>query len=306
MQESRWLRIVYYLLDKGHATAYELAEEFEVSTRTIYRDIDVLSDAGIPVYAEPGRNGGIYLMSEFILDRSILSEKEQQDVLTALQSINAILYSHDNATWNKLSAFFHISLENWLEVDFSRWGDKKGDNKKFDSLKSAVLYHKKVKILYASSYVTVREGVIQPLKLMYKSRGWYLKAFCQEKQEYRLFKLTRILEYTVLNEMFVPQFFPVQQDTLQQEYNQIILRFPKEMAYRVYDEFDITQIERQDNGDLLVSAKMPEDDWLISFLLSFGTQVEIIEPEYLRESIAEQARCIYEKIKQGKGCEKLH
>lgn len=88
MQEGRLFRIVYYLLDKGRATAPELAKHFEVSVRTIYRDIDILSGAGIPIYAETGRNGGIYLMKGVVLDKTVLSDEEKQEILLAIQSMN--------------------------------------------------------------------------------------------------------------------------------------------------------------------------------------------------------------------------
>ena len=135
MQESRLFKIVYHLLDKGRATAPELAEKFEVSVRTIYRDIDALSSAGIPVYAETGRNGGIHLMNDFVLDKAVLSEEEKQEILTALQSINYTQHISGSQTLQKLSAIFHLSSENWLEVDFSRWGNKGSDNEKFELLK---------------------------------------------------------------------------------------------------------------------------------------------------------------------------
>ena len=218
MQESRLFKIVYHLLDKGQATAPELAEKFEVSVRTIYRDIDALSGAGIPVYAETGRNGGIHLMNDFVLDKAVLSEEEKQEILTALQSVNSTNNIGSNQTLQKLSAIFHISSEDWLEVDFSRWGNKGTDNEKFEWLKSAIIYQ-----------------------------------------------------------------------------NTIVLRFPKNMSYRVYDEFDKTMVSKKENGDLIVSAQMPEDEWLIGYLLSFGTQVDIIEPAYLKDIVAEQAQKIYEK-----------
>lgn len=300
MQESRLFKIVYYLLDKGQATASELAEKFEVSVRTIYRDIDALSGAGIPVYAEAGRNGGIHLMSDFVLDKAILSEEEKQEILLALQSINIVQNTDNSQALQKLSAVFQLNSKNWLEVDFSRWGEKECDNKKFDLLKSAVIHCKNVKICYANSYGTVSERIIQPLKLIYRAKAWYLKAFCTEKQELRMFKLNRILDFEILNKSFCYCNFPKSTETSEEdekEYPTITLRFPKEMAYRVYDEFDKTQVQQQPNGDFLVSAKIPEDAWLIGFLLSFGTQVDILSPASLKEILAEQAKLIYEKNK---------
>lgn len=297
MQESRLFKIVYHLLDKGQATAPELAEKFEVSVRTIYRDIDALSEAGIPIYAEAGRNGGIHLMSDFVLNRAVLSEDEKQEILTALQSINTAKNSQNSQTLQKLSGMFQLNSENWLEIDFSRWGNQSFDNEKFELLKSAIFQCKTVKIQYANSNKILSERIIQPLKLVYKSMAWYLKAFCTEKQDWRVFKLNRIIDLTLLNEHFQRREFPESTDSPQEEYHQITLRFPKEMAYRVYDEFDKTQVQQQANGDFIASAAMPQDSWLIGFLLSFGTQVEIISPAYLREVVAEQAKLIYEKYK---------
>lgn len=297
MHESRLFKIIYYILDKGKVTAPELAEKFEVSVRTIYRDIDALSGAGIPIYAETGRNGGIHLMNNFVLDKAILSMEEKQEILTALQSIKTTQNFCNNQTLQKLSAIFNINTENWLEVDFSRWGSSCSDNKKFEQLKSAILHQKCVKITYASSYEEVIERIVQPLKLTYKSMSWYLKAYCTLKKDYRIFKLTRIINMEVLFDEFSYKEFPELENSPKQTYKKIVLKFPKEVSYRVYDEFDITQVEIQANGDLIVSTEMPEDAWLIGYLLTFGTQVDIIEPIYLKNILAEQARKIYEKNK---------
>ncbi len=297
MQESRLFKIVYYLLDKGQATAPQLAEEFEVSVRTIYRDIDALSGAGIPIYAEAGRNGGIHLMNDFVLDQAVLSEEEKQEILTALQSINTTQNISSSQTLQKLSAIFNLSSENWLEVDFSRWGNKGADHEKFELLKSAVIHQKCVKITYASSYGEVSERIICPLKMSYKSMSWYLKAYCMQKQDYRIFKLTRMIDFQVLADGFSNYSFPEAEEESEQNYHTVVLHFPRNMAYRVFDEFDITQVTRKENGDFIVSVKMPEDEWLIGYLLSFGTQVDIIEPAHLKEIVARQAKKIYEKHK---------
>lgn len=297
MQESRLFQIVYYLLDKGRATAPELAARFEVSVRTIYRDIDALSGAGIPVYAEAGRNGGIRLMDGFVLDQAVLSEGEKKEILAALQSTQITRDAGESQTLQKLSAMFHLSSENWLEVEFSRWGNQESDKEKFEILKTAVVHCRQVRIRYAGSDGSVGERTIQPYKLVYKSKAWYLKAFCMEKQDMRTFKLNRILDYELLEDHFVRRSFLAEPEDDGEAYPLVTLRFPKEMAYRVYDEFDKTEIVRQENGDLTVSARIPEGAWLTSFLLSFGTQVEILSPAYLREHIAEEAKSIYEKNK---------
>lgn len=297
MSDSRLFKILYYLLDKKHATAPELADKFEVSPRTIYRDMEALSSAGIPIYTEPGRNGGICLLHDFILDRALLSEKERQEILTALQSISAAGYPSGKDILTKLSALFNVNTGNWLEVDFSRWGKSAYDNSKFEMLKTAVIQHREVKIIYENMNSERSRRIVQPLKLSYKSKEWYLKAFCLEKQDFRIFKLNRILSLELLEQTFVSRPYPETKDCFQRTYPQIVLFFSKEIAYRVYDEFDETQIEHLKNGGLIARAEMPVDAWLIGYLLSFGPQVEIIEPKHLRQILAEQAKEIYEKYK---------
>ena len=130
MQESRLFKIIYYLMENGKSTAPELAEKLEVSIRTIYRDIDIISSVGVPIYVTTGRNGGIQIDDSFVLDRLILSDKEKEDIITALKSVS-IVDDHNSDTLSKLSAIFNTKNEDWLEVDFSRWGNKAQDNTMF-------------------------------------------------------------------------------------------------------------------------------------------------------------------------------
>ena len=296
MSDSRLFRILYYLLDKGGATALELAKKFEVSTRTIYRDVEVLSGSGIPIYTEQGRKGGIYLLPGYTLNKALLSEQERREVLTAIQSMSATGYHSGEETLKKLSAFFHINMGDWIEIDFSRWGKSTGDNTKFEILKIAVIQHREITIIYENTSGKRTKRTVQPLKLSYKSKEWYLKAFCLERQDFRLFKLNRIMQLELSEQTFVPMPYPQQEDNPQQTDLSIVLLFSKEMAYRVYDEFDETQINHKQNGDMIVSAKMPVNDWLVGYLLSFGTQVEVMEPVYLREILAAQVEELYKKL----------
>lgn len=296
MKESRLFKILYYILENGRVTAPQLAEEFEVSVRTIYRDIDVLSSAGIPIYVTTGRNGGIQILENYVLDRSLFSDKEKQEILAALQGISLVNSAYEKELLTKLSALFQIRPDHWFEVDFSRWGAKAQDRSTFELLKAAVISRMAVRILYVNSRGEKRRRKIYPLKMTYKSKDWYLKAYCACRSDFRLFKVSRIIESELLSEEFAPMEYPVSEET-PKKYNRIVLGFPKEMAYRVYDEFEAGDITEIKSGDLLVSSEMPEDQWLIGFLLSFGTQVTVIKPAYLRKVLSDEAKKIYEKNK---------
>lgn len=297
MKESRLFKIIYFILEKGRVTAPELAEKFEVSVRTIYRDVDVISSAGIPIYVTTGRSGGIQILDNYVLDKAFFSDKEKHDILSALQSLSVIDNTYERELLTKVSALFNTQPENWVEVDFSRWGSKTQDNAKFEQLKNATINHKVATIVYVSSYFKKTKRNIHPLKLYYKSKEWYVKAYCTEKNDFRLFKINRIIHCEILDEDFIPVEFPESQDTEQNGYNKIILRFPKEMAYRVYDEFTEDEITEQENGDFIAAAYMPEDTWLIGYLLSYGVYVEVIEPAYLRKALSDEAKKIYDKYK---------
>lgn len=295
MKESRLFRILYYILENGRTSAPVLAKQFEVSVRTIYRDIDVISSAGIPIYVTPGRNGGVQIHKNYILNRAMLTDKEKQEILSALQSTSLVNALQENATLTKLSALFQQPSDNWFEVDFSRWGIKSQDDTSFSLLKKAILSHHAVKIVYVNTNGQKTERTVYPLKMVFKARQWYLKAFCVNKNDFRLFKMSRMLKLHLLSETFAPMEYPNPIDDLQKTYPKTVLLFPKEMAYRVYDEFEATEIKEKENGSLLVSVEMPQDNWLIGYLLSFGSTVEILEPSWLRKALAIEAEKIYNK-----------
>lgn len=296
MNESRLFRMVYYILEKGKVRATDLAEYLEVSVRTIYRDVDAISSAGFPIYVTTGRNGGIQFQDHFVLNKTILSREEKQEVLNALQSVNVINRESVDATLSKLTALFKLPNENWYEVDFSRWGKQETDHDKFEIIKEAIIQTKALQIRYVNSNGNTTLRSIHPLKLLYKDKAWYVKAYCTIKEAFRTFKFNRIIDAVCLLENFTP--IPYEDTQLQESrYNTIVLRFEKEVAYRVYDEFDASQVKGQDEKCIVVEAKMPEDIWLIGYLLSFGNQVEVLEPLYLRDQLALEAKKIYEKNK---------
>lgn len=298
MADGRLFRILYYLVEKGGATAPELAREFEVSQRTIYRDIEALSASGIPVYTEPGRGGGIRLLRGYVLDKAALSEEERLELLTTLQSMAATGRAAGGGTLTKLSALFGLDAGDWLEVDFSRWGDFSGDNARFETLKTAVTRHREVLLTYENTAGQRSQRRVQPLKLAFRSREWYLKAFCLQRQDFRIFKLNRIAALTLTDTVFVPRPCPAGEIGPQPQFPELALRFPPGLGWRAWDEFDPARIERQPDGSLIARARMPVDDWLLGYLLSLGPQVRVLEPAYLRGMLADAAREIYEKNRE--------
>ena len=296
MQESRLFKIIYYLMENGKSTAPELAEKLEVSIRTIYRDIDIISSVGVPIYVTTGRNGGIQIDDSFVLDRLILSDKEKEDIITALKSVS-IMDDHNSDTLSKLSAIFNTKNEDWLEVDFSRWGNKAQDNTMFQKLKEAIISRKMLCIVYANTRGEVIERVSCPLKMVYKAKNWYIKSFCMNKSDFRIFKLTRIIQARDMEKNFSPMEFPQEKKEMKVNYENVILRFPQRMAYRIYDEFEVDEIHQDDNGDFIICAPMPIDEWLIGYLLSFGSKVCIIEPKYLKKIVYNEAKKICKRNK---------
>lgn len=292
MQESRLFKILYYLVEHGKATAPELASQFEVSVRTIYRDIDMISSAGIPLYATTGRNGGITIGDDFVLDKILFSDQEKQQILTALRSV-ALVSDDVQATLTKLAALFKMTGDAWLEIDFTRWGNQRQDHQTFQTLKTAIIQRKKIRMTYVRASGDVMKREICPLKLVYKAKAWYLQAYCLKKEDYRLFKLTRMMEIELLDETFGSYHYPEIPKQEQQQYPMIVLAFRQSQAYRVYDEFETDQITKETER-LIVQTRMPIDDWLIGYLLSFGQEVEVIKPAYLKQMMIQQVKKLYE------------
>lgn len=284
MQESRLFKIVYYLMNKGYSTAPELAEKFEVSIRTIYRDIDVISSAGIPIYATQGKGGGIAISKDFILDKSLLSKEEKEQVLMALQGLIATDNKYADELLSKLGSLFQIQNTNWIEVDFSNWVKGNMSDDIFNCIKEAIFKKNIIQFqYYGSTEVTERKAA--PLKLVFKSKDWYLYAYCMLRNDNRFFKLSRIKNLQVLDETY-PTDIPIPKAvTKQVELEKtipVILKFDKSMAFRIIDEFR-DEIVEDASGDLYVHTHLPDSEVLYSYLFSFSDSVEVIEPESVRE-----------------------
>lgn len=295
MQISRLFSIVYILLGRRHVTARELAERFEVSVRTIYRDIDALSQAGVPVYATQGAGGGIHISDAYVLNKSALSDEEQSQILMALQSMSATGQDESGALLSRLGGLFNKDSADWIEVDFSRWGNEEHDKHVLSTLKQGILHRRLLRFIYHGSYGKRTERTVCPVKLIYKSRAWYLQAYCLERQAFRTFKAVRMASISLLDETFDRQTLseppPLEAGESPAEMvppTTITFRFQPQVAWRVFDEFDPSLIQWNEDGTLTVKVDFFEDGWLYSYTLSYGDSVEVIAPAHVRERLREK------------------
>lgn len=171
MGQGRLFKIVYHLLDKGRATAPELAEKFEVSVRTIYRDLDAISAAGIPIYTVQGKGGGIFILPEFVLEKSLLTPQEKEQILMALQGLAAAEDSRTDELITKLGGLFRVQGANWIEVDFSDWHKNTAGAELFDELKRAVFSCRRVSFSYFAGEGGGTVRTVEPVKLDFQEQG---------------------------------------------------------------------------------------------------------------------------------------
>jgi len=326
MQINRLFEMVYILMNKKKMTARELAGHFEVSQRTIYRDIEILNGAGIPVSANKGKGGGIELPENFLLDASSFSGQERSEIVFALQSFRALKYVNADNVLKKLSAIFSKDAVDWIEVDFSEWSiDGK---EKFNVVKSAIVNKSCLSFDYFGANGEKTHRTVYPMQLWFKQNAWYIKAFCLMRRDYRLFKISRAKNIAVSEsnfevadlfglEAFHPdtrgrdgEFFydhedgaaPESADTKTEAKgpkNNVELKLLVDASYahKIFDEFEEKNIETDERGNYIIDAVFPEDEWLYGYILSFGHGAEVMEPLYFRDKIMERLEKTLERYK---------
>ena len=266
MQINRLFEIIYILLDKKTVTANELAKKFEVSSRTIYRDIEILSGAGIPIYTTKGKGGEISILDNFILDKSVISKEEQSAIITALTAMSVLPNVEKTGIADKMSLLFKSNDNSWIDVDFSDWNVEQKNF--FDKIRDSIIERFALKLKYINSNGEISERIAEPLKLYFKSKSWYLIAYCRKADDYRMFRLSRIRDVEVTNEHFEREMCEYKYDNDDENICvNVKLKISKNAEYRVYDEFQ--DAEKTADGDFIVNMSYPENEWLYGYIMSF-------------------------------------
>jgi len=297
MQNSRLFEITYILLGRRRVTAKELAKRFEVSVRTIYRDIDALSAAGVPVYATQGAGGGIALDESFIISKSTLSDSEQAEILFALKSLSVADDTNARELLTRLGGLFGKQSDEWIEVDFSHWGQHQKERDILAMLKRSILQTHAIAFRYYGSSGLQTNRTAYPVKLLYKTFAWYLQAFDPEKEAYRTFKLFRMEDLRATGKLFSKDALPPAPSLSDFWGNapacvRVKLRFDSRVVWRVWDSFDVQEFSYDPDNVMTATVLLPEEEQSVDLLLSFGLNVRIIEPAALIHQLLERMKNI--------------
>ena len=306
-------------MNKGTVTAGELAARFEVSTRTIYRDIEALSIAGIPVYCKKGKNGGISLTEEFVLNKLLITKEEQQEILAALVGLQETEVSGGNKEQEilkKLGDFFREEPVPWVNIDLSDWSGLR--KQMYEDIKRAILTRHVIEFDYYGQNRPMSHRVVEPVQLQFKEYTWYLRAYCRERKDFRTFKLFRMQWLEVQEETFTPKkehldkaadnskksaetngSSVVESQLSEQEFQvtSLTLWIDKKEAYRIYDRFDESELEQLPDGNFLVRCAYPLDEWVYSLILWFGPSAKVLEPEFIRTEVQNRIKRMMENYK---------
>lgn len=290
---DRQLGILYLLLSRKNVTAQQLSDRFEVSVRTIYRDIDSLSMAGFPIYTRQGKNGGISLTEQFVLDKMMLTKQEQENILAALSSMQETGAGNEQEMMEKLGSFFKLEQENWVSIDLSDWSGRR--TRLFGLIKKAVLEHRLLQFDYYGQSNEMSGRIVEPVQLVFREYTWYLRAFCRTRNAMRLFKVMRMKRVECLETSFVPEpeKYRETEESIGsfgeteggQAYRELTFLVAASEAWRIYDRFEEEEVTVLEDGSFLIRTRLIVDEWVYGTILAFGPALQMVGPEDVKEEV---------------------
>lgn len=299
MRLHRLLGILSILLSRETISAKELSDKFQVSLRTIYRDIKAIEEAGIPLYAIPGTGGGIGIVKEYKLNKTALTVDEINYLMAGVSGLKTVTDTEKlQILLTKLSpADSYFTADSDILIDFSTWNKNTTEalKKSINLIRMAIMNSSYLQIDYLSSRGR-SEIKIAPYKVIFKNAAWYLFGKSTIVTEYHFYKINRIERMEILNEHFTPENAKIptdwNDDFTNDKGEEIVLSFERSMEYRVIDIFGKQNYERGKNGSIIVAFHCSNKEWLIHFILGFGLNVKIIHPIELKEEYLQYLKSI--------------
>lgn len=297
MKLDRLVSIIMILLDTDRISAQQLADRFEVSPRTIYRDIDTINMAGIPVLSTPGVGGGLQIMQRYKADRKVFSPADLSTILMGLTSLSTIIHGDDLANalakvQNFIPANQAKSIQltaNQIHIDLTPWLGNTTTQPYLKTIQTAIQQNRLLSFEYIDRHANPTTRTAEPYQLILKGAQWYWQAYCCTRQAYRLFRLSRTLNLHMQQETFTPRHYPKPQldypPTKKPTQTTIKLRIHTSIMDRLLDLCPYTHFTPDGQEHYLVDFPFIESDYHYQTLLSFADKCECLAPPKIRSEL---------------------
>lgn len=297
MKIDRLVSIIMILLDQKRISAQELADMFEVSPRTIYRDIDAINMAGIPIRSTSGVGGGFEVMPEYKVDKKVFSANDLSALLMGLSSLSNMIRGDELIhALAKVKSFIpadkakDIELKvNQIWIDLSPWTGNRNTQPYLEMIKEGLQENKLLSFEYVAHHGNRTKRIVEPYQLVLKGSHWYLQAYCRKRNDFRLFRLSRMSNLQMQEEIFTPRDYQKPQldfdDILTSMQTKIKLRIHKSVMDRVLDFCSYEDFSPDDGGYYIVDFPFVENEYHYDILLGFGDKCECLEPVQIREKM---------------------
>lgn len=297
MKIDRLVSIIMVLLDKERIGAQELADMFEVSPRTIYRDIDTINMAGIPIYSTPGVGGGFEILQKYKVDKNIFSAADLSTILMGLSNLSDVIQGNElvNAL-AKVKSFIPADKAKDIElkasqvgIDLSPWIGNRNVQQYLEIIKIALQESNLLSFEYTAHHGMKTIRTVEPYQLIIKSGHWYFQGYCHMRNDFRLFRLSRISNLQIERETFTPRDYqrPILDfaEILETMQTEIKIRIHKSIIDRVLDYCTFEHFSPDGDEHYIVMFPFIENEYYYDILLSFGDRCECLEPLYIRSEM---------------------
>lgn len=302
MKIDRLLGIITVLMNKDKTKAKDLAEKFEVSIRTIHRDIEDICKAGIPIVTYQGGAGGISIAEGYSLDKSILTIDELDNIVVGLKSVESISPSPNiKLLLEKLAPKREdiMSVSNHIFIDLSSFY-KTSLSQKIDMLKEAISNKKEVAFYYYSSKGK-GERQIEPYFITFKWSAWYVFGYCKLRKDFRLFKLNRMDALKITDIVFTTRDIPNERTQLDDYFisGQVVtMLIDPSLEYHIVDTYGVDSYEITADHQIKFDLPYTNDDYAMQFILGLGDKVQVLAPEYIIHKLKKHAENILNMYKR--------
>lgn len=307
MKIDRLISIIMILLERDKVSASRLAEMFEVTPRTIFRDIDSINQAGIPIITYPGVRGGIGIMEQYKIEKRLFTVSDITALLTGLGSIHSTMSSEEilNAM-AKVKGLIpeeqvrEIELKSGrIIIDHAPWLGNKILKLKLNDIKTAMDEHRLLTFNYSDQEGKASTRRVEPYRLVLKDANWYLQGYCTAREDFRIFRLSRISALEVLEETYTPrEFDPGPLTPPSQEVITITLRIDSSLRDLMLELCGEENVVPYGNHKFTVYFPFTENDFGYHMLLRMGNQCECLEPPHVRAELVRRIKgllAVYEQ-----------